>query len=63
MKVKLNTQVRIPNSEIYIPKGEIMQVEDVVGKYYICEYFSTKLQATFYVTIYKENCEVIRNDK
>lgn len=59
MKVRLRTQVRIPGTNIYIPKDEIMVVDEIMGNYYICEYLVEKENAIYYPVIFIANCEVV----
>lgn len=54
MKVEILTMVRIPNTSVYIKKGEILEVYDVKGSYYLCSYKDLN------VAIYKENLKEIK---
>lgn len=53
MRVKLTVNVRMPNSNIYVNKGEILDVVEIRGVYYICEYKG------YVIIVLKDNLEVV----
>lgn len=56
MFVKVKCKVKIPFSNLVLEKGEILEVDDVRGNYYIC-YINDKGFA-----ISKQDCEPIEQN-
>lgn len=56
MKVEVLAMLRLPNSNEYISKGEILEVIDIMGAYYLCSYKG------FNVAIYKGNLKEIKEN-
>lgn len=38
MQIEIMNQLFVPHQNIYIPAGTVLEVQDIRGGYYICEY-------------------------
>lgn len=58
MRVKLTVNVRMPNYNIYVNKGEILDVLEIRGEYYICEYKICEYKG-YVIMVFKDKLEVV----